>query len=176
MAEGGAGVLRRLVEDPGALGRVAKTALEICHFDPVGNDEGKAPGAKEVCEAACYDCLRSYTNQPDHPLLDRKLPTGYLLSLMQANVNAGPTGLTRQEQFERLSRLAASGTRPDFLYKVDQVAVYVDGPPHDFPERHARDTQQQAAMEDLGYVVLRFRHDQDWGPLLKKYPSVFGSG
>ena len=31
-------------------------------------------------------------------------------------------------------------------------------------------------MEDPGYNVLRFCHDADWVPLLKKYPSVFGSG
>jgi hypothetical protein len=31
-------------------------------------------------------------------------------------------------------------------------------------------------MEDLGYIVLRFRHDAEWEPLLKKYPSVFGGG
>lgn len=31
-------------------------------------------------------------------------------------------------------------------------------------------------MEDPGYTVLRFRHDEEWEPLLKKYPSVFGTG
>jgi hypothetical protein len=31
-------------------------------------------------------------------------------------------------------------------------------------------------MEDLGYLVLRFRHDAEWEPLLRKYPSVFGGG
>jgi hypothetical protein len=31
-------------------------------------------------------------------------------------------------------------------------------------------------MEHLGDTVLRFRHDEEWEPLLKKYPSVFGTG
>src|SRR5690606_26557499 len=35
-------------------------------------DQGHAPGRRDDCEAACYDCLLSYTNQPDHRLLDRK--------------------------------------------------------------------------------------------------------
>jgi hypothetical protein len=145
----------------------------------------------------------SYTNQPGHPLLDRKLLTGHLLAMTQAKVSLAPTELTRDQQFERLNSLAASGlekkwlkflmdggyllpadagvlfekagTRPDFLYKADQVVVYVDGSPHDFPERAERDARQTAAMEDLGYVVLRFRHDEEWEPLVTKYPSVFGS-
>jgi hypothetical protein len=71
-SEGGAGVLRRLVEEPDALARVARRALAICHFDPdTGADLGHAPGARERCEAACYDCLRSYYNQRDHAHLDR---------------------------------------------------------------------------------------------------------
>jgi very-short-patch-repair endonuclease len=203
-AEGGAGVLRRLVEEPNALQKVARRALEICHFDAeTGADQGGPPWRRERCEAACYDCLMSYTNQPDHKLLDRKALGGVLAPLLAAKVEAAPTGLTRDEQFERLSRVAASDlerrwlrflkdgsyrlptdaaklfpqarTRCDFFYAGENAVVYVDGAPHDFAERQTRDAQQQAAMEDQGYIVLRFRHDQDWEPLVKKYPSVFGA-
>ena len=71
-AEGGAGVLRQLVDDPGALARVARRALEICHFDPDSGDD-RAAAAGIECEAACYDCLLDYGNQPDHKLLDRSV-------------------------------------------------------------------------------------------------------
>lgn len=75
--EGGAGVLSRLVEDPQALGTVARQALTLMHFDRVDeaiaagdakllvNDEGQA------CVRGCYRCLLSYFNQPDHELIDR---------------------------------------------------------------------------------------------------------
>lgn len=75
--EGGAGVLSRLVEDPEALGKVAREALILMHFEKV--DEAIAAGdAKllvsrdgEACVRGCYRCLLSYFNQPDHELIDR---------------------------------------------------------------------------------------------------------
>ena len=80
-AEGGAGVLRRLLEVPENLAQVAKVALEICHFDPsTGEDLRRSPGAKEDCEAACYDCLMNYGNQMDHEILDRQLIRDILCS------------------------------------------------------------------------------------------------
>jgi very-short-patch-repair endonuclease len=204
-AEGGAGVLRRLVEDTMAFAEVARRALEICHFDPAsGEDLGKAPGAKERCEAACYDCLLSYTNQPEHPLLDRRRVVDVLRALTRATVSSSPTALTREQQVDRLMRLAASdlerkwlgtlqqhslrlpdeagklypqaSTRPDFVYAHEAVVIYVDGPPHRYPERKTRDATQQAAMEDLGFIVLRFGEEEDWLEQFGRYPSVFGSG
>jgi len=75
--EGGAGVLSRLVDDPKALGKVAREALALMHFDKV--DEAITAGdAKlltdhdgEACVRGCYRCLLSYFNQPDHELIDR---------------------------------------------------------------------------------------------------------
>ena len=107
--EGGAGVLRRLVTEPDAFPRVARAALELCHFDPdTGEDRGHAPGAREPCEAACYDCLMSYTNQPDHKLLDRKLLAPLLLALVEADISVSPGPLPREEHLERLLNLCDS--------------------------------------------------------------------
>ena len=41
----------------------------------------RAPACEEDCEAACYDCLMSYSNQRDHRLLDRHLIRDWLLAL-----------------------------------------------------------------------------------------------
>jgi very-short-patch-repair endonuclease len=72
----------------------------------------------------------------------------------------------------------AAGTRPDFYYDGDMLAVYVDGPPHRFPDRVARDHAKQSQLEQLGYLVVRFQDDNEaaWEPLIMKYPSVFGAG
>jgi len=69
-----------------------------------------------------------------------------------------------------------AGTRPDYLYDDDYAAVYVDGPYHDFPTRHARDVEKTNAMEDLGYSVIRFHHADDWRKVIETRPDVFGEG
>ncbi|MCY4587849.1 MAG: DEAD/DEAH box helicase [Bryobacterales bacterium] len=75
--EGGAGVLSRLIEEPDALNRVARKALELMHFDEVeaAVDAGD-PGLlkqddEKACVRGCYRCLLSYFNQPDHEMIDR---------------------------------------------------------------------------------------------------------
>ncbi len=201
-AEGGAGALRQLLEE-GALGQVAAVALELCHFDPVtGRDRGPEKNP-EPCEAACYDCLMSYQNQRYHPLLDRQLVRDVLLKMTVARVVTSPGAKPRAEHLADLMKLADSklekdwlqfleernlhlpshaqvlieecSTRPDFLYKGEQVAVYIDGPPHDYPERQQRDAEVTAVMEDYGYTVIRFRHTDDWSMIISKYPYIFGS-
>ena len=56
------------------------------------------------------------------------------------------------------------------------LAVYIDGPPHRFPDRVERDQAQQAKLEQLGYLVVRFQDDSEaaWEPIVRQYPSVFG--
>lgn len=202
-AEGGAGVLRRLVEDPKAVARVARRALEICHFDPdSGEDRRRAPMAREDCEAACYDCLMSYNNQLDHKLLDRQAIRDILLQYAGANVEASPVSKSRSVHLEELKRLAQSalekewlefvnrlecrlpsraqvliescGTRADFVYDDYQAAVYVDGPCHEYPERVQRDRIQTEMLEDAGFTVIRFGSKEDWKEIIARYPHIFG--
>jgi len=204
-AEGGAGVLRRLLDDPQAFAQVARDALQLCHFDPETSDDlRRAPRAREDCEAACYDCLMNYYNQRDHKLLDRHAIRELLLLLSQARVVSAPVGLSRAEHLQQLMRLAGSelertwlhyldarghnlpshaqklveacGTRPDFLYDKDHAAIYIDGPHHRYPERQARDETQTECMEDRGYTVIRFGLEDDWDKTIAQFPYVFGSG
>jgi len=202
-AEGGAGVLRRLVDDPGAFARVAAQALQICHFDPqTGEDLRHAPNAKEDCEAACYDCLMSYYNQMDHRHLDRQTIKEYLLQCSQSTSTFSPQTISRAEHYQHLLNLCQSDlerewltfieksnlrlpshaqllletchTRPDFFYEQEHAAIYVDGPHHQYPERQQRDQTQKDCMEDTGYTVIRFDLLESWDKVIEKYPSVFG--
>ncbi len=204
-SEGGAGVLRRLIDDTDALGRVARAALDTCHFDPdTGVDKHKAPFSKEDCEAACYDCLMTYGNQRDHLELDRHTVKEFLLACRNASIAASPTARTRSEQLAFLMQFAESAlekqwlafleahnlhlpssaqvllaeysTRPDFVYRSEgtMAAIYVDGPYHDYPDRHKRDVGVSERMENDGYVVIRFHHADDWAQVAARFPSIFG--
>ena len=68
--------------------------------------------------------------------------------------------------------LEAFKTRPDFVY--DRVAVYVDGPHHEYPDRHQRDREQTEVLEDAGWMVIRFGLKDDWEKIVSQYKSVFG--
>jgi ATP-dependent helicase YprA (DUF1998 family)/very-short-patch-repair endonuclease len=210
-SEGGAGVLRQLVEESGALARVAQQALQLCHFSNSGEDLHRAPRSQEDCEAACYDCLLSYGNQRDHAVLDRKLLPEILLTWTRGHVVAEPVGESRAEALERLSRQAESSlerewleyieyrqarlpdeaqtvipeanTRADFVYREQKVAIFIDGPAHDYPERKRVDAEQELALEDRGWQYLRFPYlsremaaeESSWDRLLADHPHIFGN-
>lgn len=202
-AEGGAGVLRHLVEDPGAFQRVASKALEICHFDKLsGEDLRRGPNAKEDCEAACYDCLMGYYNQMDHRYLDRQTIKEFLIQCSRSTTTSSPQAYTRAEHYQRLWNLCQSElerdwlqmiekgnyrlpshsqyllescqTRPDFYYEKEHVAIYIDGLYHLYSDRQLRDSKQMDCMEDLGYTVIRFAQKDDWTATLMRYPGIFG--
>lgn len=74
-AEGGAGVLTRLATEAEALQRIARKALEICHYSSDSGgwvDHGDLRDEDLTCEAGCYRCLLSYYNQPEHGEIDRR--------------------------------------------------------------------------------------------------------
>lgn len=203
-AEGGAGVLRRLVEDPNTLARVAREAMVLCHTDPDTGDDITQAGT-DPCEAACYDCLLSYGNQSDHRLVDRRLAVEYLATLADAKVASTPGTGSRRDHVEQLRRLCRSDLEQrfldlvdggghrlpdatqfriddefvevDFVYHDQCSAVFVDGPPHDYPEAIQRDDEVNRKLRRLGWTVLRFRHDDpSWEDTMRSRPDVFGEG
>lgn len=76
--EGGAGVLTRLVAEPERLAEVTRKALAIMHFGVTdgasvpADGDGLVDAPDTSCVAACYRCLMSYFNQPDHEHIDRR--------------------------------------------------------------------------------------------------------
>jgi hypothetical protein len=197
--EGGAGVLRQLIDSAHALAAVAMRALALCHFDPETlADMRKGERALEECEAACYQCLMTYANQRDHRLLDRQSIKNYLARLTTssvwlqmpgvpgANPSSSPSGVQAQAEIEErwLTELEARSLLPpqaahltlgqcqacpDFVYA--SCAVYVDGAD---PTRQSRDADLVARLEDEGrYMVVRFREPERWDQLFAEYADMF---
>ncbi len=170
-----------------------------------GQDLDHAPGASERCERACYDCLLSYRNQLEHSVINRHDIRDLLLELTRSTTTAGAGGRNRDDQREVLKKLADSGLERDFVIWLDEqgyrlpddaqitvegararpdlvyesadtrVAVFIDGPHHDAVHQIERDQLAQTRLEDLGWLVIRVRHDDDWVTLVGSYPSVFGA-
>jgi very-short-patch-repair endonuclease len=191
-AEGGAGVLRRLATEDGQLRQVARKALEILHFDPdTGEDQHRAPYAREDCAQACYDCLLSYANQWDHQHLDRHCVVELLQRLTAATVVVGAGGEDHAEQLQRLKDACDSDlerhfldlldqqgyrlpddaqqivdgyyVRPDFAYHTGgmAVAVFIDGPVHDGQYQQQKDEQARMKLEDEAGWLVLRFHHAD---------------
>jgi hypothetical protein len=144
-AEGGAGVLGRLVEEPDALARVARRALGLVHYDPeTGVDLDKAPTARERCEKGCYDCLLSYSNQYEHSSIDRHVVVPLLQDLAAAEVAGGAGGRDRSDQRAWLNALRDSDLEKKF---VDWLAEHG----HRLPDDAQRTVDGARARPDLVY-------------------------
>ena len=89
------GIGERLADDPAAVSSLAYEALTLIHFEP---DTGlERSGVASGCVAAYDDCLLSYSNQIDHPDIDRRSIAPYLTSLLSVSAE-GPTGARRREE------------------------------------------------------------------------------
>lgn len=198
-SEGGAGVLRQLVDDPAAIAALARRALTVCHFNPDTFEDEYA----DVCGQACYRCLLSYGNQTDHQLLDRMLIREILRDLLGAETRPAGGAGTREERMLALrgkcdSKLEqkwlaaldalvlrppsdaqylieACSTRPDFFYRDFNAAIYVDGPPHDTPEQIRADEEITRKLQEAGYIIIRFHHRAEWREIFLRHPDVFGA-
>lgn len=68
-SEGGAGVLKRLMDGPEHWQRLAEVALDLMHYRI---EDGRLVEKDDACVAGCYRCVLSYYNQPDHEMIDRR--------------------------------------------------------------------------------------------------------
>lgn len=185
--EGGAGVLSRLVSEPTALRRVALAALRILHLDipdPAKlreQDPEALPDLADTrCVAACYRCILSYFNQPDHEILDRRNAEArtilWRLACTDTTLEAETPAATAIETnakndvkgWEATWRAALAAHAP----KLRAPVLAEHGGAHllHWPDHYAAvalpDTGRtlQSEWEDKGYTFVRFPEDQSVWP------------
>jgi very-short-patch-repair endonuclease len=71
-------------------------------------------------------------------------------------------------------KIPAYYTQPDFFYREYNAAIYIDGPPHDTPDAVKEDEKITKSLLELGYIVIRFHHEEDWEEIFHRHPDVFG--
>ncbi len=125
-AEGGAGVLTRLASDPGALARIARKALEVCHYESLsGNwiDRDDLVDRDKDCEAGCYRCLLSYYNQPDHRQIDRRDPDmlDLLCRLARGERKSNGHSQNGNDSFDELINISGSGLEKAWLNHLKTI-------------------------------------------------------
>ncbi len=140
------------------------------------------------CNKACYECLLNYYNQRDHEKLDRNLILPTLRLLENAKTNHTPPANQKQKleellkacdsELERtvLQKIADEGlplpdeaqhiiydkdvriAKPDFYYKQQNIALFVDGPAHEEDYVKKDDEEKRKKIRALGYRVFAIHY------------------
>jgi len=205
-AEGGAGVLTRLTTDETALSRIANRALKICHFETEDNwnTHINTNAACEAGCYRCLLSYYNQPDHELIDRQNPKLIT-LLKHLANARLKTSTAGRTHKEQAQHLESLSGSTledafikylkrcghrlpddaqvaiekfkTRPDFIYRSpQQVAIYIDGPHHEYPQQKNIDDALTKQLEDTGLMVIRFpKEQQRWATIIARYPDIFGA-
>lgn len=196
--EGGAGVLTRLVAEPECLAKVAGEALAIMHFDLSNGLPATATtfvdAPDTACVAACYRCLMSYFNQPDHELLDRRddgarafllrLARGTLAGLMPVQDRPSEPSSADSVACGDLAGawLAYASSRgipsPDLEpLLVNEQSVALVWRNHYVAALLASDSALSAKLEDKGFeVVVLGESETGWGEPTMLLSTLLGRG
>ena len=149
-AEGGAGVLTRLANDSSALARIARKALEVCHFTSKSGDwtgSSDLENQDHECEAGCYRCLLSYYNQPDHPQIDRRDEDmlELLCRLTRGERKSLAVSTSAGDSFDELMNMSTSSLEKEWLHYLKKNGYHL-------PDRGQLYLEEFNARPDFAYT------------------------
>ncbi len=199
-AEGGAGVLTRLANNPADLALVADKALQLIHYRAPQNGVWTLDGLPSLepsdalgnhpCEAGCYQCLLSYFNQPDHEHINRRNADALKLLVALANAQVQPVtndpaaaASTSGADASLDAWLAAlrqvGAAQPDALnVPVNNGAAIAAGQykaARALVFLSAVDAQTSGILQDKGWQVLDFSDAAHWPQQFAAHADVFGT-
>lgn len=161
-SEGGAGVLTRLVKERGALRKVARKALEICHYEPASGDwrgdetaDNLKDNLEEECEAGCYRCLLSYANQQDHKTIDRKNPEmiDLLCRLTRCDDSGANDRASDADSLQEMRNISTSGLEHAWLDFMKTRGYHLPDKAQHYLEAHrTRPDFSYTASQVLVYI------------------------
>lgn len=190
--EGGSGVLRDIIKNPDAIGRIARQALELMHYD-IGNvqnldaDELEQYDTKADCINGCYGCLLTYYNQPEHLLINRRDPYAlkYLVALTHAHaptpVAKPPESSNSNDTLSPIARFcdwtANNGyLSPDQMPKVfKRLNLTFDGAYSALRyciSFSPVDQEDIEALEDFGWQILDLSDEKRWFETMLRHPEL----
>jgi len=199
-AEGGAGVLTRLANNPADLALVADKALQLIHYrapqngawvlDDLPSLEHSDELGNHQCEAGCYQCLLSYFNQPDHEHINRRNTDALklLVALANAQVQPAKTGLptaasapsTDAHLDAWLAALGQAGAAQPDVFNVSvnngaAIAAAQYKAARALVFLSAVDEQTTSVLQDKGWQMLDFSDASRWPQQFAAHADVFGS-
>ena len=149
------------------------------------SDQGAA------CVAACYRCLMSYYNQPDHEHLDRRDEDARVLLLRLARARTvvradQPTEESHPVDGEdsRDGRWLAEAVRRGIRSRIRSRSRQAVGPcaglgagtPYVAAVVGEADVPVLEAMDDLGFAVIRFEDPTGWNASFARLAAALGRG
>ncbi|MER0786704.1 DEAD/DEAH box helicase [Pseudomonas aeruginosa] len=199
-AEGGAGVLTRLANNPADLALVADKALQLIHYraplngvwalDDLPSLERSDEIGNHQCEAGCYQCLLSYFNQPDHEHINRRNADVLKLLVALANAQVQPpmdsptaaaSGASADEPLDAwLTALRQAGAiQPDVLSVPVNNGAAIAAAQYKASRAlvflSTVDEQTTSVLRDKGWQVLDFSDASRWSQQFAAHADVFGS-
>lgn len=195
-AEGGAGVLTRLANEPDSLAQVASKALEVMHFikpndgtwkyEELLAKEHKNEYNNSICEAGCYQCLLSYFNQPDHENINRKNEATLKLLVALANASVQPQNEQSKEEISLENNLherwLAALKQQGFKMPDKQNLAVNGGAATAAAQYHATRTlvflepvgkDTVTVLLDKGWEILDFSNQSEWPVLFEQHKESF---
>lgn len=190
--EGGAGVLTRLVTQDSSLPLVAKRALEIMHFElSIEQSTNKVISIQDqeqaACVAACYRCVMSYYNQPEHDKLDRRERPLQNILIRLANSLTKPQTVPLTSEILPEKNLSSSevlsnlrkGNIPIAEIKAIEISgtvfKYVWPNHYVIMSENALDTKTLDSLQNKGFeVVYTASTEDEWNSVIEKLKSLLG--